>query len=619
MDFRSECSVLESVEDNEVTQDRMPHDDDCGTNYNGSCPNDIDKLASVENSSANTSVVDTKGEDLESAQELNSPPLNTESPGGSSPGRTKGYGLKKWKRIKRESVNYASATVDTSKILKRGLSGSGNPTKAQHFPLDIKQSSEGSVGSANVLTTLEIADGFAIRGSSLDSRFAAGSAFAAGTDSDNSEDRSSKSSTAASAPKVRYDLPAVLGHLREKNRTKNFSGKSSGNSVQKGQQGKGRTEGSKKPREERVKIEKENSHSSMESDSRSSDFVFAQAAFTASNGKQTGRPMNYDGENNDEAHASEQLLSDEVQTGYSKENVVEVEDLSQDDSAADLSWEVKEEKSENDQPSTDLDPLVESIFSLQSVQEALKKEVHKLREIGKEPTSLHDSSTTGGGVPADFTTTDPKNRMTSSSDQLGLEKIRQTTLSSLEVEVLSLTKVKSLESKLEETGAILEAKDCRIAELEATISSSKSPKEESSSNIGLQEEKYREIETELEGLVKQKIEAEVKYLALMGTIQIMKATATDQFSEVQNALAEGQALVVNKYGELESKARKLKKQAEDLDQLCEDSIGAGEVLKMKKGVCKLTLRVFIKLILLVMVFWLFVVQLSPPPGSVVPT
>lgn len=375
MDFTSECSVLESVEDNEVTQDRMPHNDDSGTNYNGSCHNDIDKLVSVENSSANTSVVDTKGEDLESTQALNSPALNAESSGGrSSPGRKKGYGLKKWKRIKRESVNYASATVDTSKILKRGLSGSGNPTKAQHFPLDIKQNSEGSVGSANVLMTLEIADGFAIRGSSSDSRFAGGPAFAAGTDSDNSEDRSSKSSTAASVPKVRYDVPAVLGHAREKNRTKNFSGKSSGNSVQKCQQGKGRTEGSKKPREERVKIEKENSHSSMESDSRSSDFFFAQGAFTAtSNGKQTGRPLNYDGENNDEAHASEQLLSDEVQTGYSKENVVEVEDISQDDSAADLSWEVKEEKSENHLPPTDRDPLVDSIFSLQLVQEALKK------------------------------------------------------------------------------------------------------------------------------------------------------------------------------------------------------------------------------------------------------
>ncbi|KAG7958047.1 hypothetical protein I3843_11G205300 [Carya illinoinensis] len=235
----------------------MPHDDDCGTNYNGFCPKDIDKLVSVKNSSANTSMVDTKEEDLESSQELNSPPLNVESP---------------------ESINYASATIDTSEILKWGLSGSENPTKAQHFPLDIKQNSEGSVGFANALMTLEIADGFAICGSSSDSRFVARSAFAAGTDSDNSEDRSSKSSRVASVPKVRYDLPEVLGHLRENNRTKNFSGKSSSNSVQKGQ-GKGQIESSKKPREERAKIEKENSHSSMESDSRSSYFCLCAGYF----------------------------------------------------------------------------------------------------------------------------------------------------------------------------------------------------------------------------------------------------------------------------------------------------------------------------------------------------
>jgi hypothetical protein len=146
-----------------------------------------------------------------------------------------------------------------------------------------------------------------------------------------------------------------------------------GNSAQKGQQGKGRTEGSKKPRGERVKIEKENSHSSMESDSRSSNFVFMQGDFTAtSNGKQTERSMKYDRENSDEALASERF-SEEVQTGYSKDNVGEIEDLLQDDLAADLSWQVKEEKSENHRPSIDRDPMVESIFNLQSVQEALQK------------------------------------------------------------------------------------------------------------------------------------------------------------------------------------------------------------------------------------------------------
>lgn len=370
MDLESECAVLVSAEDNEVTQERMPHDDDNEVKSNGSCPNENDKLVSAENFGVNTLVVDTNGEDVESAEPENSPPLDAKSPGGGSPGRTKGYGLKKWRRIKRDFVRDASASIDTSKILKRNLPVTGNAAKAQHSPLEIKQISEGSVGSAHVLTALGVADGFSIRGSSSDSRMAVGSAFAAGTDSENSEDRSSRSSTAASAPKVRYDPPAG----REKTRMKNISGKNSGNSVQRGLQGKSRTEGSKKPRGERVKIEMENSHSSLESDSRSSNFLFVPGAFTVtSNGKEAGSSMNYDGENSDEAHTSEPQFSEEVQPGYGKENVGEVKDLSRDDFATDLAWDVKEEKSENHQPSKDRDPLVQSIFSLQFVQDALKK------------------------------------------------------------------------------------------------------------------------------------------------------------------------------------------------------------------------------------------------------
>lgn len=99
-----------------------------------------------------------------------------------------------------------------------------------------------------------------------------------------------------------------------------------------------------------------------------------QGAFNAtSNGKQTGRSVDHDGENSDEAHTSEEQFSEEVHTGYNKENVGEVKDLSLDDLAENLSWEVKEEKSENHQRSTDQDPLVDSLFSLQSVQEALEK------------------------------------------------------------------------------------------------------------------------------------------------------------------------------------------------------------------------------------------------------
>lgn len=90
-----ECSVLESVEDNEVAQHRIPHDDGREIKNNGSYPNDIGKLVSTENSSANTSMrEDTKEEDVERAEGGASPPPNATSTGGNSPGGRKGYGLK---------------------------------------------------------------------------------------------------------------------------------------------------------------------------------------------------------------------------------------------------------------------------------------------------------------------------------------------------------------------------------------------------------------------------------------------------------------------------------------------------------------------------------------------
>ncbi|KAK8683699.1 hypothetical protein V6N13_039750 [Hibiscus sabdariffa] len=90
--------------------------------------------------------------------------------------------------------------------------------------------------------------GFMMHSPNSDSIFAVRVAFASTTDYKNSEDWSSKSSTAASTPKVRYDIPAR----------------------------KGIAGSSKKARGVRVKIEKENSDPSIESDPKSSNFIFTQ-------------------------------------------------------------------------------------------------------------------------------------------------------------------------------------------------------------------------------------------------------------------------------------------------------------------------------------------------------
>ncbi|KAJ7961011.1 WPP domain-interacting protein [Quillaja saponaria] len=587
MDLERKSSTLESVGDNEVNQESFPCHDENEIQNNGSFTNEIDKLDSGENLNADSFTPTRKVEDVGfvSGEPVNSPTVRSNSSGsgdgGGSTPITKGYGLKKWRRIRRGiAKDEDTFVVDTSKILKRGLSGSANSPK---FPLEVKQNSQGSIGSANLFKNVGSVDVFPIHGSTSESTFAVGSAFAAGTDSENSEDQSSKSSTAASAPKLTYDLPVVMRSVWEKSRMRNTSAKSLGNSTQRSQLGKGQTESSKKPRGERVKIEKENSYSSMESDSRSSNFV--QGVFTVtSNGNHSGRSMNRDRENSDKVHTNEQYFFEEVQDGYLKDHMGD-ENVSQEDIAANLSWNAKIQENEDHQSLSDLDPFLESIRSLQFVQEALEQEVQKFVEIGNEPVSPDDDSINSNSVAADVSPTDPGFDESYLSGHFGNENIEQTAAHSLEVQVTE--NLKNLESKLEEARAMFAVKDNRVAELEGVIKSGKFVKEVSSSPR-LEEQNNGAIETELEDLFKQKIEAEVEYLTIIQGTQNLKVAAGVQLTllEEQENLAGEQAQMRNKLEETESKALMLKKQAEELEKYHADILGIEEAFNMQRRICK---------------------------------
>lgn len=605
MDSHGESSALESLGDCEVSPERAPGLDRSDIRSNGSCDNiDLDESGTDENCDAGALASDSIEKGKEIAEPNTSPPSTAQSPSGGSSSTRKGYGLKKWRRIRRDFVKDGSAQLDSSKILKRGLNGLGNQNNSSRFSVErasveVMKDSEGSVGSTSMTRNLGLghADGPAVHASTLESNFAAAPAFTAGADSDNSEDRSSKSSTAASAPKAKHDFSAAFGYVRERNRIKNLSGKSQGGSSQHAQQNKGRIELSKKPRGERVKIKKENSHSSVESDLRSSSSVFMQGAY-ASNGQKSGRAMNYYSANSDEAHMGDHF-SEEIQTGYPTENVGEAEDFSQDDSAVDLSWEAGEEKHKSNRSSADHSTLIESINALQSLQEALEQEVQKFSEIGGDPVLASNGTSNGGTV---------------LQEQSDSKHFNQNASGKLEIQILSLTEnVKILEAKLEETRAELKVKESRVSELEDSTNSHKSVKEEPESTLELQREECREMETELEGLFKQKIEAEVEYLAIARTIQKLKVDAQSLM-----LLNEGDDQRASE-SEAESKAAALKKQADDLVKACEDIEVAGEVWKLQRGACKVSSCFVIQLVLFVLVFWWFILQISPQVGEVVPT
>lgn len=382
MNLESGCSVLDSVDDNEEIRngsvlEKLGNIGESKIKNNGSCE--------VENYDNKELLSDVKGKGTEVLRSVSSLPgkMKSElSPGSVSsspvamkselsplPTTRKGYGLKKWRRIKRDVSKGGESSVDTGKMVMQELSNSAaHPSKRPQVYAERQLKTEGSVSSITpVVGGLDV---FALLG---DSGSALGPSVDAGTDSENSEDRSSKSSTAASIPKIKYEIPMVVGFPHDKSRMRSLSGKNLTHSVQRGQQGKGRIEAIKKARGERVKIEKETSHSSMESDSRSSNFVFVQGTYATSNGLRSERPVDYDGENGDEVQGSERQVSDGLKGGYTRDDEGGFEDSSPAHAVANSSWEVKKERSDNHGSSSDQDPLVESIFALQAAQEALEK------------------------------------------------------------------------------------------------------------------------------------------------------------------------------------------------------------------------------------------------------
>ncbi|EYU33751.1 hypothetical protein ABFS82_08G164600 [Erythranthe guttata] len=480
MDLESDSSVL--VNDSEEVQ------------VNGFC--------GVENNDHSNLLSGVNGEEvIKDSDSVSSPPTGVKSEVSPSPTKVrKGYGLKKWRRIRRDLSNGGESSEDISKAETRELQHSVvNPSKRMQFYADRPQKSEDSVSSTNaVIGGLDV---FALLG---DSGLAIGQSVDAGTDSENSEDRSSKSSTAASLPKVKREVPVVVGFPQ----MRSLGGKNLTHSVNRGgQQGKGRIEVIKKAKGERVKIEKENSLSSMESDSRSSNFVFSQGTHATSNGVKSEREVPYNGENGDGVH-----LSRDGEGGY--------EEISPEDGVADLSWEVKKDRNENDGSSSEQDPLVESIFLLQTVQEALEKEVLKFKEI----------------------------------------------------------------------------------EIDASIDDSDPDTDTRQSELG--ETEKRVYEAELEELFKQRIEAEVEYLAISRTVQNLRAASANPNTISKEQKAED--LMINN-------------EAEKLEMFSDDIASADETMKLQKRVFKYTIFFLVQILSFLIILKVLVFELSQNSVEFVPT
>ncbi|XP_075494722.1 WPP domain-interacting protein 1-like isoform X2 [Primulina tabacum] len=231
----------------------------------------------------------------------------------------------------------------------------------------------------------------------------------------------------------------------------------------------------------------------------------------------------------------------------------------------DSSWEIKG-GNQNNGSSTDLDPLSESIFNLASVEEALKIEVLRFREIRQDVLVNNPVL----DLPAEFTNDDQNPQETSTEPSQSGDSVHRFSF----------------------------APQSEVLETE-----------------------NRDVETEIEDLFMQKIKAEVEYLAISRAVQNLRVAIGDQITilEEQKTLASKQTQILNKLGDTEKKAMMLNKETEKLEKFCEDIASADETLKLQNRVCKYITCFFMQLVSLALVLGIFMFQLSPKYVDNIPT
>ncbi|KAJ0986970.1 hypothetical protein J5N97_005326 [Dioscorea zingiberensis] len=522
----------------------------------------------------------------ESPSELmGSPECEVSDEAGSKQAAVKGYGLKKWRRIRRDMNKEGSASVDSGIILKRRLSLAEAPKSRDDNKLKNDSDGEAEIEAEESVASLESRNagitGMAshqITTGSLGPELellVTSTGFSVGAESDNSDEWSGKLS-AVSAPRLRHET----GFGRDRSRVKS-SGRGSVHALQqRGQRGRSSAiDISKKISGDQIRFEKENSFSSVESDLRNPSVVFGRRGSLFSNGKHSERPLSFGGEHSDEGQASEEV----------KENGRN-EDLDSDQA---------EESVKNCASSTlqsDTDPLAESIMLLQVAQEALENEIQKFGEIAKDPIPILDDDW---------------------YDQF------DETEGTLDAHLIELNeKIEDLEQKLEEASATAKAKEVKVRELEAILTNKNPAKKETgSSGIHFLQEECEVVELELEKLLKKKMEAEIEYLIITRTTQSWKVLVEDQVAlfEEQNSLLKNQSQMIIKMKNTENTATMLKEQVEKLEDSCKELLKTEEVLKLQNKTFRYSICFFIQFLMFCIALVLFIVHRLPPSDGFVPT
>ncbi|XP_044435600.1 WPP domain-interacting protein 3 [Triticum aestivum] len=514
--------------------------------------------------------------------------------------RTKGRGLRRWRRIQREhraegpaapatdAGGRGGADDDAAQLHKRRLPlGPAAPPKGKHeVAVEKAESSTASVESRFVpleqapapapakldpdLGLLVCSVGFSVG--------------AGGADSDNSEDRSSKSSTAASAP--RHDFPRERDRLRAHTAT-SIHGKNHRTARARADRQSAHTAFSV------AKAKADNSRSSVESDRRSSNAIHGRKQGVGSIGNDIHKELSDGDDHSDEGQPSDEMRS--TAGGYCRQsgsNVVgKLGGGNGDSGDADVEDTCEEGgvvgKGEIGlEMNSCANPYAESILLLQRTQEALENEIRNFVVIGKESTDDLDA------------------RNDEWSNSLHIEE---------SVEEAN-EKRKDLESRMEQASALIKEKDSRILELEA-LSRTRAWRS------AIQSANNQLLQPDVDQLLQEKMEAEIQCIILTRASQTWTLVAEDR-----KALCEEQKCLLGDYKELELKLRSAENRAailgemvEKLEAQCKELSASAEILQLQSRTSTASLLCFSQFILLLIAVGIYVMRLSPSSTELVPT
>ncbi|KAG8057147.1 hypothetical protein GUJ93_ZPchr0002g23911 [Zizania palustris] len=526
-----------------------------------------------------------------------------ESPAPASPSSdpavavTKGRGLRRWRRIPREHHDEGSppgpgvapgADEDSAQLHKRRLPlAAGAPKGKQDSFAAEEESPVASVESSfvppeappsPVQTKLDPDLGFLIASAGF-------SVGAGGADSDNSDDRTSKSSTNATATGAlpRHDFSfGGFGRERDRPRSRAPGAGAHGKTIR---AARARGASARASTATVSTVEAENSRSSVESNLRSSGAAHTRqsSAGISSNGV---HKVLYDDEHSDGEPPSEETQS--AAGGFYKENGSAVGRLVQGNSDSDADDHAFDEESvgkgENGDLHPGLDPYVKSIALLQSAEEALKNEIQKFVEIRKETceNSTNNNRETEWGSSCNFDDSEEE-----LSEQLKL-----------------------LESKMEEASVVINDNDSRRVELDAL-----------NHKPVLCNSELLSLQSDMDQLFMEKMEAETQCFILARASQTRKPLIEDQVAHLpsQKSLPEDHKQLEAKLRHTENRAMMLEEMVEKLETQCKDLARSSEILKLQARASRASLFCSIQFVLLCIAIGTFLVRLWSSSSEFVPT